>query len=91
MKPGRSICSYTKSVTRLFLLPFLGCIMAMTAKSQVKFGLMGGINESTLLIGNENNYYLTGFEAGIASEINLSRHFYLFSGVYVYNEGRGNI
>jgi hypothetical protein len=50
----------------------------MTAISQVKFGLVGGINESTLLIGHENSYYVTGFEAGIASEVNLSRHFYLF-------------
>ena len=50
----------------------------MTAKSQVEFGLMGGINESTLLTGNKTNYYITGFEAGITSEINLSRRFYLF-------------
>jgi len=48
----------------------------MPAKSQMKFGLVAGINESTHLMGNELYEYRTGFEAGIASELNLNRHFY---------------
>jgi hypothetical protein len=60
----------------------------MTAKSQVKFGLVGGINESTLLIGHESNYYLTGFEAGITSEVNLSRHFYLSPELVLITRGQ---
>jgi hypothetical protein len=62
-------------------------MIALTVKSQVKFGLVGGINESTLLTGHETNYYLTGFEAGIASEINLSRHFYLFPELVIISKG----
>jgi hypothetical protein len=78
MKPGGSIYLHTKSIRKYCLLLVLSSVIVMTAKSQLKFGLVGGINESTLLIGHENSYYVTGFEAGIASEVNLSRHFYLF-------------
>ena len=87
MKPGRSVCSHTQSVMRLSLLLFLSSTIAMTAKSQVKFGLVGGVNQSTHLTGHEINYYMTGFEAGIASEVNLSRHFYLFPELVLIKKG----
>jgi hypothetical protein len=67
-----------QSVGRLCLLLFLSCTVTMTVRSQVKFGLVGGVNRSNQLTNREIDYYMTGFEAGIASEVNLSRHFYLF-------------
>src|SRR5258705_13977506 len=89
MKPGRPIYIPVKSVRRLCLLLFLSSTIAMIAKSQVKFGLVGGINESALLTGHETNNYLTGFEAGIASEVNLSRHFFLFPESLLITRGEG--
>jgi hypothetical protein len=59
----------------------------MTVKSQLKFGLVGGFNRSTHLTGHEIDYYMTGFEAGIASEVILSRHFYLFPELVLIKKG----
>lgn len=87
MKPRRSISSHTKSVMRLCLLLFLSSTMAMTAKSQVKYGLVGGINRSNQLTNLGIEYYMTGFEAGIASEVSLSRHFYLFPELVLIKKG----
>ena len=87
MKPGRLIYILFKSVRRLCLLLFLSCTIAMTAKSQVKFGLVGGVNRSNQLTNHEIDYCMTGFEAGIASEVNLSRHFYLFPELVLIKKG----
>ncbi|MEJ0079941.1 MAG: outer membrane beta-barrel protein [Puia sp.] len=87
MKPGRLIYIPFKSVRRLCLLLFLSCTIAMTARSQVKFGLVGGVNRSNQLTNHESNYYMTGFETGTASEVNLSRHFYLFPELVLIKKG----
>jgi hypothetical protein len=87
MKPGRLIYIPAKSVTRLYLLLFLSSMISMAAKSQMKFGLVGGINRSNQLSNLGIEYYMTGFEAGIASEVNLSRHFYLFPEFVLIKKG----
>jgi len=87
MKPSRSVCSHFISLRRLSLLLFFSCTIAMTAKSQVKFGLVGGVNRSNQLSNLGIEYYMTGFEAGFASEVNLSRHFYLFPELVLIKKG----
>ena len=87
MKPGRLIYIPIKSVRRLCLLLFLSCTIVITARSQVKFGLVGGVNRSNQITNHEINYYMTGFEAGIAGEVNLSRHFYLFPELVLIKKG----
>ncbi len=87
MKPGRSVYLHTSSVTRLCLLLFLSCTFAMTARSQMKFGLVAGVNQSNQLTNREIDYYMTGFAAGIASEVNLGHHFYLFPELVLIKKG----
>jgi|GEM_PF-3036944 len=87
MKPGRPIYKPAKSVTRLYLLLFVSSTIAMTARSQMKFGLVGGINQSNQFANLGIEYYMTGFEAGIAGEVNLNRHFYLFPEFVLIKKG----
>ena len=66
---------------------FLSSMIVMTVRSQVKYGLVGGVNRSNQLTNLGIEYYMTGFEAGIASEVNLSRHFYLFPEFVLLKKG----
>jgi Outer membrane protein beta-barrel domain len=49
----------------------------ISASGQIKYGLTGGINRSTMVIPDFTNYYITGFDVGVTTEIGMSDHFYL--------------
>ena len=88
MKPGRRfIYIHFKLVRRFCLLLFLSSTVAMTARSQMKFGLVAGVNRSNQLTNRAIDYYMTGFEVGIAGEVNLSRHFFLFPQLVLIKKG----
>lgn len=57
------------------VIPF--SILAISASGQIQYGLTGGLNRSTIVTPDITNYYITGFDVGVTTEIGISDHFYL--------------
>ena len=66
----------------------LFCFFAISARCQIKYGLTGGVNSSTIVTSGITNYYITGFDVGVVTELDLSDHFYLNPQLLYMTRGR---
>jgi hypothetical protein len=63
-------------------------LSAISAKGQIKYGVTGGVNRSTIVTTDIANYYITGFDVGVTSELSISDHFYLSPQLLYMTRGR---
>ena len=59
-----------------------------SAMGQIKYGVTGGVNRSTIVSTDITNYYITGFDVGVTSELSVSDHFYLSPQLLYMTRGR---
>ena len=73
-------------------LKLITCILfsfiAISATGQIKYGVTGGVNRSTIVTNDIPNYYITGFDVGVTSELSISDHFYLSPQLLYMTRGR---
>jgi hypothetical protein len=63
-------------------------LSALTATGQIKYGFTGGVNRSTIVSTDIQNYYITGFDVGVTSELNISERFYVSSQLVYMTRGK---
>jgi hypothetical protein len=59
-----------------------------SAMGQIKYGVTGGVNRSTIVTNDIPNYYITGFDVGVTSEMSISDHFFLSPQILYMTRGR---
>ena len=62
--------------------------VSFSAAGQIKYGLTGGVNRSTVVTTDITNYYITGFDVGLTSELSIGDHFYLSPQLLYMTRGR---
>ena len=55
---------------------------------QIKYGVTGGANRSTIVTTDITNYYITGFDVGVSFEMSISDHFFLSPQILYMTRGR---
>jgi hypothetical protein len=66
----------------------LFAFFTFSAMGQIKYGVTGGVNGSTIVTTDIANYYITGFDVGVTSELTISDHFYLSPQLLYMTRGR---
>jgi len=70
------------------IIYILYSVLSISATGQIKYGTTGGVNRSTIVTTDITNYYITGFDVGVTSELTISDHFYLSPQILYMTRGR---
>src|ERR1700750_1805515 len=63
-------------------------IFTFSAMGQIKYGVTGGVNRSTIVTNDLPNYYVTGFDVVVTFEMTISDHFFLSPQILYMTRGR---